>query len=125
MLSGTLIGAVGAVIVGAAMYFGLVRVNLGKVFNVFAVLMSFLSAGMMVNAISKFTSAGLITPVIPQLWDSSALLDHHVSWFGLFMHVMAGYTEKPSLAQLVAFVLTLAILYLLTKYNSRKMMNAS
>ena len=123
VLAGTVLGSLGAIVAGAAMYFGLVRINLGKVFNVFAVLMSFLSAGMMVNAVSKFTSAGLLNPIVSQVWDSSALLVHHTSWIALFMHVMAGYTEKPSLLQLIAYVLALTILYLLTKRNNNEFQN--
>lgn len=124
ILSGSLIGAAGAIAAGIAMYFGFIRINLGKVFNFFAVLMSFLAAGMAMNAVSKFTSAGLINPIINPLWNSTALLDHHSNWFGLFIHVMFGYTEKPSLAQLLAYIATLSILFVLTKNQTNKLMKA-
>ena len=83
--------------------------------------MSFLAAGMAMNAVSKFTSAGLINPIINPLWNSTALLDHHTNWFGLFVHVIFGYTEKPSLAQLIAYVATLSILFILTKKQTQKL----
>ena len=121
ILSGSLIGSVGAIAAGFAMYFGFIKINLGKVFNFFAVLMSFLAAGMAMNAVSKFTSAGLIDPIISPLWNSTALLDHHSNWFGLFILVMFGYTEKPSLTQLIAYVATLSILFVLTKNQTKKL----
>ncbi|MGF1904187.1 FTR1 family iron permease [Aliivibrio salmonicida] len=122
ILTGSLIGSVGAIACGVAMYFGFIKINLGKVFNFFAILMSFLAAGMAMNAVSKFTSAGIINPIINPLWNSTALLDHHSNWFGLFVHVIFGYTEKPSLAQLIAYVATLSILFVLTKNQTKKLM---
>jgi high-affinity iron transporter len=122
ILTGSLVGSVGAIACGVAMYFGFIKINLGKVFNFFAVLMSFLAAGMAMNAVSKFTSAGIINPIINPLWNSTALLDHHSNWFGLFVHVIFGYTEKPSLAQLIAYVATLSILFVLTKNQTKKLM---
>ncbi|RYU68176.1 iron permease [Aliivibrio finisterrensis] len=124
ILSGSLIGAIGAIAAGVAMYFGFIKINLGKVFNFFAILMSFLAAGMAMNAVSKFTSAGIINPIINPLWNSSALLDHHSNWFALFIHVMFGYTEKPSLAQLIAYVATLSILFVLTKNQTKKLIKS-
>ena len=121
ILTGSLVGSVGAIVCGIAMYFGFIKINLGKVFNFFAVLMSFLAAGMAMNAVSKFTSAGLINPIINPLWNSTALLDHHTNWFGLFVHVIFGYTEKPSLVQLIAYVATLSILFILTKKQTQKL----
>lgn len=123
ILSGALIGAGGSIFVGCLMYFGLLKLNLSKVFNFFAILMSFLSAGMLVNAIGKFTSAGILNPVISQVWDSSAFLDHHTSWLGLLMHVMFGYTEHPSLIQVIAYMATLILLFIFSKRATARIDN--
>ncbi|UJF17154.1 FTR1 family protein [Vibrio sp. SS-MA-C1-2] len=108
---GSLMGAAGAIVVGILMYLGLVRVNISKVFNFFAVVMTFLSAGMMASAVSKFISAGVLPSIIPQLWDTTPYFDHHSNWFALVLHVLFGYTEKPSLLQLATYIVALIVIF--------------
>jgi len=118
---GGLGGAVAALIVGYAMYKGLIKLNIGKVFDVCAILMAFLAAGMAVNAAGKLVSADVLPAIIPQLWDSTAILDHHTSMFGRFLFVLFGYTEKPSLMQAIAYVGTLVIIYCGYKWQQKRL----
>ncbi|UJF20347.1 MULTISPECIES: FTR1 family iron permease [Gammaproteobacteria] len=118
---GSLVGAAGAIVVGILMYFGLIRVNISKVFNFFSVVMTFLSAGMMASAVSKLITAGKLPAIIPQLWDTSPYFDHHSNWFALVLHVIFGYTEKPSLLQLATYIIMLVAITLWAKRVNFKM----
>ncbi|GEA49809.1 iron permease [Vibrio inusitatus NBRC 102082] len=112
---GSAFGALEAIVIGVLMYFGLIQVNIGKVFDVFAVIMTFLSAGMAANAVSKLSSIGLVPSLIPQVWNTTPYFDHHSNWLALVMHVVFGYTEKPSLMQLIVYTSTLVIIFSLSK----------
>ncbi|MEZ9926334.1 FTR1 family protein [Vibrio breoganii] len=120
ILLGSVFGALEAIVIGVLMYFGLIRVNIGKVFDVFAVIMTFLSAGMAANAVAKLSSIGLVPSLIPQVWNTTPYFDHHTNWLALVMHVVFGYTEKPSLMQLIVYTSTLVVIFALsTRVNSK------
>ncbi|GAM74427.1 high-affinity iron permease [Vibrio ishigakensis] len=106
------------------MYLGLIRVNIAKVFDVFSVFMTFLSAGMAINAVSKLTAIDVIPAIIPQVWDTTPYFDHHSNWLALVMHVLLGYTEKPSLMQLIVYVAVLMTIFTMTKSVNRKLTKA-
>lgn len=125
IILGSVLGALEAIVIGVLMYFGLIHVNIGKVFDVFAVVMTFLSAGMAANAVSKLSSIGLVPSLIPQVWNTTPYFDHHSNWLALIMHVVFGYTEKPSLMQLIVYTSTLVVIFALSKkVNSRLQITA-
>ncbi|MEZ8967443.1 FTR1 family protein [Vibrio breoganii] len=121
IILGSVFGALEAIVIGVLMYFGLIRVNIGKVFDVFAVIMTFLSAGMAANAVSKLSSIGLVPSLIPQVWNTTPYFDHHTNWLALVMHVVFGYTEKPSLMQLIVYTSTLVVIFALSKRVNSKL----
>ncbi|MEZ9592683.1 iron permease [Vibrio breoganii] len=121
ILLGSVFGALEAIVIGVLMYFGLIRVNIGKVFDVFAVIMTFLSAGMAANAVAKLSSIGLVPSLIPQVWNTTPYFDHHTNWLALVMHVVFGYTEKPSLMQLIVYTSTLVVIFALSKRVNSKL----
>ncbi|GAM59626.1 putative cytochrome [Vibrio ishigakensis] len=124
ILVGSSLGALGALVTGVLMYLGLIRVNIAKVFDVFAVFMTFLSAGMAINAVSKLTAIDVFPAIIPQVWDTTPYFDHHSNWLALVMHVLLGYTEKPSLMQLIVYVAVLVTIFTMTKSVNRKISQA-
>ncbi|PMG94283.1 FTR1 family iron permease [Vibrio breoganii] len=121
IILGSVFGALEAIVIGVLMYFGLIRVNIGKVFDVFAVIMTFLSAGMAANAVAKLSSIGLVPSLIPQVWNTTPYFDHHTNWLALVMHVVFGYTEKPSLMQLIVYTSTLVVIFALSKRVNSKL----
>ena len=47
-------------------------------------------------------------------WDTSAILSD-TSLFGRVLHTLIGYSDQPSILQVVVYVATLAIIVVLTK----------
>ncbi|PJA31792.1 MAG: iron permease [Zetaproteobacteria bacterium CG_4_9_14_3_um_filter_53_7] len=109
MLTGGLLGAAVALLVGAALYLGLVRIPVNKLFAVAGWMLMLLAAGMASQGVWNLVVIGWLPPLIDPLWNSSALLSQS-SMFGELLHVLMGYDDQPSALQVMAFAASLALM---------------
>lgn len=111
-------GGVAGLMLAAAMswllYRGLVTIPLKRLFSVTNALIALLAAGMAGQAASVLHAADLIPGWGEQVWDTSRLLDDQ-SLIGRTLHALIGYSARPSGVQLVAWLATLALLFVLTR----------
>jgi high-affinity iron transporter len=105
--------------VGAAMYFGLLKISPKHVFGVTTWLLMFLCAGMAATAAKYLVSAGWFESLSNQLWDSSFILDD-ANVFGQILHALLGYTARPMALQFIFYLTTLGILIMSMKLINRK-----
>lgn len=113
---GGLLGLSCGVIVGFAFYFGLLK-SLGKYFfSVTTTILVFLSAGLVAQSLGYLISADIIPAIKYQMWDSSFLVSDSCI-LGSILHIVIGYTAKPSAMQLIGYLLTLAVLFGLIRSN--------
>jgi high-affinity iron transporter len=111
---GGILGLILGLIAGFAFYFGLIK-TLGKYFfSTTTTILIFLSAGLVASSLGYLTDADLIPTIIDQLWDSSALISDS-GIMGNILHILTGYTSKPSGVQLIGYLLSLSILFYLTR----------
>ena len=110
------LGSVGGLVLGAAMsavvYTGLMVVPLRRVFTVTGVLVTLLAAGLAAEAVRQLSNAGLIDVLGGTLWDTSWLLGED-TWPGRVLHVLIGYMDRPNGIEVLAYLLTIATIYLL------------
>jgi len=118
LVFGSLAGLVAGAAVGAAIYFGLIRMSARYVFTVTSVLLAFLAAGMMSQAVNQLTQAGFLSVLTTPLWDTSSLLSES-NVVGRILHALVGYTARPTGVQLIAYAGTLVAVVLLVKRASR------
>lgn len=109
VIAGVLLGAAGGAVIGTLLYFGLVRIPLRHFFRVTGWLIVVLAAGLAAQAARFLEQANLLPALVPQVWDTSGVLTE-TSLFGQVLHVLIGYTARPSGLQLLFYVATLAIL---------------
>jgi high-affinity iron transporter len=76
------------------------------------VLLALLAAGMAAQAIRFLQAAGVVTALHTRLWDTSWLLSDS-SIAGRMLHVLVGYTDKPTGLQLLVYLATLGTIALL------------
>jgi high-affinity iron transporter len=100
------------VAVSAVVYTGLLAVPLKRVFTVTGVLVTLLAAGLAAEAVRQLSNAALVTVWDRPLWDTSWLLAEN-GWAGRVLHVLIGYVDRPTGAQLVAYALTAGVIVLL------------
>ncbi|HUZ74054.1 MAG TPA: FTR1 family protein [Stellaceae bacterium] len=106
ILSGGALGLAGGAGLGAALYFGLLRVPLRYLFTVTGVVVLFLAAGMASQGAAFLLQADLVPALGNELWNTSAILPDR-SLAGQLLHVLIGYVARPAGIQLVFYVATL------------------
>jgi high-affinity iron transporter len=114
LLIGAALGLLAGVAVTALTYFGLVTIPQRKLFAVTTALISLLAAGLAAQAMLFLQQAGVITVLGATAWDTSSILSD-TSLFGRVLHTLIGYSDQPSVLQVVVYLATLAIIVVLTK----------
>jgi len=114
ILFGGLAGLALGVLVSALTYLGLLRVPGRYLFAVTTLLIAFLAAGMAAQAIGFLEQANVVTVLGAVLWNSSEILSDS-SLLGKVLHTLVGYNDQPTGMQVLVYVATLALTYLLMK----------
>ncbi|HXZ15886.1 MAG TPA: FTR1 family protein [Roseiarcus sp.] len=114
LLIGSVLGLAAGVAVTALTYFGLVTIPQRKLFAVTTALISLLAAGLAAQAVLFLQQAGVVTALGDTAWDTSAFLSD-TSLFGRVLHTLIGYSDQPSVLQVVVYLGVLAVIVALTK----------
>lgn len=117
VLAGGVAGAAFAIAIGILLYFGLIKLSSKHLFRVTSWLLILLACGMSAQ-IAGFLNAADILPALGHTWDSGWLLPQD-SIMGKILHAMLGYSERPSVIQLIFYAVTLAVIVLLLKITKR------
>ena len=124
MLAGGVLGLAAGAAVSALMYYGLLAIPPGKLFQTTAWLITLLAAGMAAQAVLLIQNTGYLNVLTRTLWDTSWLLpDGGEGWRGIagkMLHTLVGYTAAPDGAQLVAYIATVAGVFVLTRWERRR-----
>ncbi len=105
------LGGVGGLVLGAAvsfaLYRGLVAIPTKRLFQVTGVLLTLLAAGLAGQAAATLGSIGALPTLGDEIWNTAWLLRDD-TLVGRALHVLTGYSDRPSGIQLLAYGLTLA-----------------
>lgn len=118
-LIGALIGLAAAVLLGFALFRGLLRISLRAFFAATNALLVLFAAGLVGRGIHELQEAGLISGAAHYLYDLNALLPKK-SFAGDLARGLFGYSAKPSLIETLAYVLYLAVSTALWVHASRQ-----
>ena len=117
LLVGSALGLLAGVGVSAVTYFGLVTIPARSLFAVTGALITFLAAGLAAQSANFLQQAGVVTMGGETVWNTSWVLSD-ASLFGRVLHTLVGYSDQPSLLQVVVYALTLATIFALTRLFS-------
>jgi len=109
LLWGGVMGLLGGIALGMALYFGLARIPVRLFFTVTGGMILFLAAGMAGQMARLLVQGDIIRPLALPLWDVSSLLPMD-SALGSLMHIMAGYEARPSGMQVLFYTLTFIVI---------------
>ncbi|MDX1924716.1 MAG: FTR1 family protein [Rickettsiaceae bacterium] len=118
-INGFALGALAGILCGVAFYIGLFKFASRYIFSITSFLMTFIAAGLATEAAKILSSVGIISDLGGILWDTSPYIDD-ASIVGRFLKVFIGYTAKPTGIELVFYLSTLAIIFVLDKVFSGK-----
>jgi len=114
MVAGGGLGLLGGAVISALMYFGLLTVPAGKLFQVTSWLITLLAAGMAAQAVLLLQNGGLLEIFTGTEWDTSWLIRDD-SLAGKLLHTLIGYSEAPNGAQLIAYGATIVMILTLMR----------
>lgn len=123
MLAGGLLGLVGGVAIGWALYRGLLTIPTRQLFTVTSWLLLLLAAGMAAQAAGFLVQAGKLPALVEPIWDTSSWLPQR-SVVGQVLHALLGYTDRPSGMQVVFFVATALVIGVSMRYFGRRPVEA-
>lgn len=111
VIGGALLGLGAGVLAGWGLYAGFVRIPVRWFFSVTSALVLLLAAAMASNMARYLVAADVLPSLADPLWDSTSFLDQS-SPLGVLLHLLMGYEAQPLGIQVVAYVMTLALVVL-------------
>ena len=119
MVAGGGLGLAAGAVVSGLMYFGLLTIPPGKLFQVTSGLITLLAAGMAAQAVIFLQNAGWLEFFTNTVWDTSWLLPDDgqgsLGLLGKMLHTLVGYTAAPNGAQLIAYGVTVVLIVMLMR----------
>ena len=107
MLVGSVLGLAGGVALSALTFLGLVSIPPRHLFAVTSALIAFLAAGMAAQCVAFLQQAGVVTELGQTMWNTSWILADDTI-VGRMLHSLVGYSDRPTAAQLLAYLAVLA-----------------
>src|SRR5207253_10670491 len=118
LVGGGTLGLAGGVAVGAALYLGLLRIPTRRLFTVTGWMVLLLAAGMASQAAGYLVQADLLPPLGDAVWDTSGVLTED-SVLGKALHTLIGYVSRHDGIQILFYLATLCVIWLLTRVVGR------
>lgn len=106
-VAGAAIGLAAAVAVGLLIFVGAQRLDLRRFFTVTGILLIIVAAGMVGRGVHELNEAGVMPALIEHVWSTQSILSDD-STVGSVLKALLGYTDAPSLSQVLAYVAYLA-----------------
>ena len=111
IIIGLLIGMFCGLFLGFALYFGLLLKSFQKhFFSITTLLLIFFASSLSATGAGFWVNANIISPILDPVFDLSTIIPQKSS-LGQVLHFFIGYLDKPSLAQLLAYLFTFNILF--------------
>src|SRR5579875_3689808 len=107
-MGGAAIGLAGALGIAFVIYRLGHRLNLGRFFTVIGVLLMAFAAGLLANVVENLQQLGWLPMLTGPLWHSGRILSEDSS-FGDVLHSFFGYSDAPTILQILVYFGYLAI----------------
>ncbi len=117
LLAGGVIGLVLGCGLSVVTYLGLLTIPPRYLFGVTSALITFLAAGMAAQCVYYLEQANIVTILSARLWNTSEILSEK-SVMGRVLHTLVGYSDQPTAMQGLAYIFTLAAIFVLGKILS-------
>lgn len=105
---GAVLGLVAAVALGYALFRGSVGLDLRAFFRVTGFVLVVVSAGLLAAGIHELQEVGIVPVGVAHLWDAGGILDDRAG-LGAMLHGLVGYNAAPSLVEVVAYGVYVAV----------------
>jgi high-affinity iron transporter len=97
-----------AVTLGWAVFASTVRLDLGRFFRLTGAVLIVFAAGLIARSVHEFVELGWLPALVKHIWNTGAILDEQ-SALGQLARSLLGYRNSPTLAEVIGYVIYLAI----------------
>jgi high-affinity iron transporter len=125
VILGSSIGIIISVVIGLIIFYGVKALNLTKFFKITNIILILFTAGLITYGIHELIEAGLINPIIEEVWNIKSILpesfpdDNIVTpeWLeiiGSLLKALFGYNANPSLLEVIIYPILLTTIGLIS-----------
>ncbi len=107
-------GIIIAIILAYIFFKGFGHVNLKTFFRITGIIIIIIAAGLLAYGVHEFEEAGILPPIIKNVWDINHILDEKGT-IGLFLKALFGYNGNPSLLEVMAYILYYPLVFWMLK----------
>jgi len=116
-LAGTILGLGTAALLGWTLFATTVRLDLRRFFQVTGILLILFAAGLVAHGVHEFNEVGWIPAIVEHVWDVNAFVDEN-SVAGQLLKTLFGYNGNPSLTEMIAYFVYLAVVTVLWRRDT-------
>ncbi|MBN2117695.1 MAG: FTR1 family protein [Anaerolineales bacterium] len=116
-LAGTILGLGTAALLGWTLFATTIRLDLRRFFQVTGFLLILFAAGLVAHGVHEFNEVGWIPAVVEHVWDVNAIVDEN-SVPGQLLKTLFGYNGNPSLTEMIAYFIYLAVVTVLWRQDT-------
>ena len=111
---GSIIGLTISIFIGLLLFYGIKSINLRVFFKITNVMLILFAAGLITYGIHEFIEAGIIPPIIDELWnikhilpesfpDGNPATPEFLEIIGALLKALFGYNANPSLLEVIVY----------------------
>jgi high-affinity iron transporter len=116
-LVGTILGVGTAALLSWTLFATAVRLDLRRFFQVTGILLILFAAGLIAHGVHEFNEVGWIPSVIEHVWNVDAIISES-SLVGQLLKTLFGYNSSPSLTEMVAYFIYIAVVTVLWRRDT-------
>ena len=116
-LAGTILGLGTAALLGWTLFATTVRLDLRRFFQVTGFLLILFAAGLVAHGVHEFNEIGWIPVIVEHVWDVNTIVDEN-SLVGQLLKTLFGYNGNPSLTEMIAYFVYLAVVTVLWRRDT-------
>jgi high-affinity iron transporter len=119
VILGSIIGLAISILIGLLIFYGIKSINLSVFFKITNVMLILFAAGLITYGIHEFIEAGIINPIIGEVWNIKHILPEEfpdnlpatpefLEIIGALLKALFGYNANPALLEVIIYPVLLA-----------------
>jgi high-affinity iron transporter len=116
---GGILGLALAVVIGYALFASTVKLDVRRFFQVTGAILLLFAAGLVARSVHEFVEMGWLPALMERVWNTAAVLNDQ-SVLGQVARSLLGYSNSPTLAEVIGYAAYLAVVLALLWRMSRK-----
>jgi high-affinity iron transporter len=131
VILGSIIGLAISILIGILIFYGIKSINLQTFFKITNIMLILFAAGLITYGIHEFIEAGIINPIIDEVWnikhilpesfpDGNPATPEFLEIIGALLKALFGYNANPALLEVIIYPVLLVSIGLISTFIWRR-----